>query len=114
MTDLRTPGRGDLSIYAGDTFTAQLTFQTPTGAPMTLPDTGWTAMVRYQRDSTDGHPITVDTTQAGDGILTLSMPAEVTASIITPTGVWDIQHTDGTTVTTWVTGKVTIIKDVTR
>jgi hypothetical protein len=48
------------------------------------------------------------------GTLTATLSASTTAALTAGLGVWDLQETNGTTVTTLLSGSVTISQDVTR
>ncbi|OIU84609.1 hypothetical protein [Microbacterium sp. AR7-10] len=107
------PGTYDLSIYAGDTYAARFAF-TVEGQPFPLPATGWRAQARPNPHSETVIELTVDATEAAGGIITLTIPAAETEGIGFPKGVWDLQHADGLNISTWISGRVTIEKDVTR
>lgn len=112
-----------LAIYRGDTFVKQFTFATKnpdnTTSPVDLTAFGdiWKAQLRSTEDNAVAIDFEVDTTQAVDGIISLSLDASVAAEIPSK-GVWDLQATDSTQtppfVRTLLRGTFTRVKDVSR
>lgn len=109
----------ELMIYAGDTFSQQFIFlDSVTGDPIDLLDAGWLdwkAEYRTDRYATNFIAFDVDSSDSPDGSITVSMTAEVTATIH-ERGVWDLQATNefDDRVRTFVTSFVYVEKDVTR
>lgn len=109
------PGTFDVELYRGDDYYHEFTFtddyDPPT--PMNLSDYMFKAQVR---DRAEFGKIVyanfiIDTTDASEGIIVISLPAAATNF---PPGYWDLEVYDGTTKTTWLKGKVTPMGDVTH
>lgn len=106
-----TPGVLDLSLYRGDTTTVQLTLTDDATPPQPLEITGdgWSAQVRKSRSSDEAvGVITVDAIDYANSVLALTFPALDAGSYV-----WDVQQDDGGVVT-YVTGRITVMRDVTR
>lgn len=114
------PQRIDLAVYAGDGVELRLTaVDAKTGDSLDLAgEIG--AQVKANRSDTE--PITefaVNTEQAADGVLDLSLSGVQTAALLTDSsqfkGSWDVQWlADGEQPRTLVQGNLTCILDVTR
>ena len=122
------PAQCDIQLYRGDYFemTLRLREGVITGATYSpgayLDLTGWVpkAEIRATVDTT-GPPMAAFTTEVMDqtaetlGAVHLFLPADTSALLTATTAVWDVQLTDpGGRVFTYLRGKVTIEKDVTR
>lgn len=114
------PQRIDLAVYAGDGVALRLTaVDSKTGDSLDLAgEIG--AQVKASRSDTE--PITefaVNTNQAADGVLDLSLSGQQTAALLTDSsrfkGSWDVQWlADGEQPRTLVQGNLTCVLDVTR
>lgn len=107
------------AIVRNDTWTH--TIRVIDGAANGFDSWDWAAQVRAARltGSTAGTPLAsmeVSLEVDDDDLLVhLGLPSTVTTGLELPQGgVWDLQLTDGTTVTTWLQGKVKVLDDVTR
>lgn len=122
------PAPLDISLYRGDDFGLMLrvysgTFNSTTGLYVKgqpLPLTGWSgaAQIRANEDSTTvlgTFEVAIDVNQlTNPGRIYVSMTAAETA-LLTGGGIWDLQLIDDHgTVFTYLKGKVSITKDVTR
>lgn len=114
------PGKLDLTIYRGDTYKLPLRLRErntngTAGAPLDL--TGCTIKAQARTDEDGSTPLASFTvTPDADpttGLFTLSLTVVQTKAL--RGGVWDVEVTwpDGT-VSTYLKGKVTVLKDVTR
>lgn len=79
----------------------------------------WSAQIRAQRltGATAGDPLvsyTVTLEPDGDDLLVHLLLAPNETLTLPNAAFWDLQLTDGTTVTTWLSGKVKVLDDVTR
>ena len=105
-----------LKVYQGDTFSASYILKE--GIPAEVIDltaegwTSWTAKWRSHPTSTSYVSFVVDTTAATSGRIVVSLTATQTSTL--ENGYWDLQSTRNSEVKTWIRGKVTAIKDVTR
>jgi hypothetical protein len=120
------PAACDISLYRGDYFEMTLRVRqgTLTGTTYTpgpyIDLTGWTpkAEIRANEDATTA--LATFTTEvldqvASKGAVHLSLPSSESALLSAATAIWDVQLTDPQThVYTYLRGKVTITKDITR
>ena len=106
----------DLKPVRGDTFSNTIRLKDKTtGEPLDLSQWSWLAQARKDADAdTVMATITVDTTRAAQGILTLSIPSATTETM--SAGVWDLQGTnmDDGRVKTFGKGTTAVQKDVSR
>ena len=106
-----------VEIYAGDTFAwPTYTFKNEQGAVIDLVADGWTnwsAQWRAKANAPEFIQLTVDTTGAATGKISLLAEPEQTRAMNGP-GVWDIQAEDGEVVKTWLRGPTKWVGDVTR
>jgi hypothetical protein len=110
-----TPGKLDLSLVRGDTFTLTFHFQTNAVPPVAIDLSGrsFTAQIRRSYDDEIAVSMDVDDSDAATGDIVVGLDADITADISLD-GVWDLQETDGARVTTYIRGVVELVKDVTR
>lgn len=110
-----TPGVVDLVLYAGDVGAVIIEAVDDNDTPVDLSAwTGWIAQWRAKPKATDAIDLTVDATDAADGLLTVLFTAAATAAF-RPTGVWDIEGlTPGGDPHTVVHGAVETDQDVSR
>lgn len=108
------PGELNLAIYRGDNTNFRVTLKDPgTGDPLVLPTTGWRAQVREERTSTTVlFTITVDATDAGSGVVDLSILGADTADVAVDAAAWDMENTDLDR--TYLAGKVRLKGEVSR
>lgn len=115
------PGTKDLAIYQGDTFILRLRLKLSTARNVNdyidLTGCSVVAQIRSTEDSnTIIAPFTtvVENQTTNKGEVTISL-ANTTTTAMTQDGLYDVQVTfpDGT-VTTYLRGKVTLTKEVTR
>jgi hypothetical protein len=98
----------NLTAYRGDTWSQE--FRLLRGeAPVDL--TGATVAAEARSDAGARYDLDAAITNAAGGIIVISFPA-----IHPPAGsyVYDVEVVDGTDVTTWVNGRITIVRDVTN
>jgi PKD repeat protein len=111
------PASRDLTIYRGDIYSHQLTFENDATPPAALDvhTYTFTAQIRDRRDRATGTPaasFTVDATQAASGIIVLSLSETDTAALTGSLYYWDLQvEPIGQT---WLAGTVTVSGDVTH
>lgn len=104
----------DVAIYAGDTVEfPQYSFQGENEESLNLSGYTWRAQWRAAAVSKTAIELEVDDTDAAEGILRVRASSANTAAM-NSSGVWDLQATDGDTVTTWLRGKTVLTRDVTR
>lgn len=105
-----------LKLYRGDSFFQSFVFKdSETGEVRNLSEEGWsdwTAQWRPNIDSDNFTLFSVDANQASTGVISIELTPEQTSSL--QNGVWDLQGTQGTTIKTWLSGKLELTKDVTH
>jgi len=108
-----TPAVLNIDMYAGDTEEFQVYFVDETDVGIDVSEYTWSAQIREYRTSTEANAIEVDPTNAMYGILTVSISSTITQSLPV-SSVWDLQGVYNGKPTTFLQGKVTCTKDVTR
>lgn len=108
------PGALDLTIYRGDNTNFRVTLKDPeSGDPLVLPTSGWRAQVREERTSAAVlFTITVDATDAGVGVVDLSILGADTAGVSVDAAAWDMENTDLDR--TFLAGKIRFKGEVSR
>ena len=113
---MSTPAVYPLTVLIGDTCSISTTLQDSAGAAINISGRTYAAQIRATADSS-----TVIATfncaivgNGSTGQFVCTLPASTTAALTPGTGVFDIQETNSTVVTTLVGGPVTIAQDVTR
>jgi hypothetical protein len=109
------PANLPLNIRIGDTETISVAIKDSTGAPVNITGRTYAAQIRTTTDAATAlATFSCSIVSGADGTLTATLSASTTAALTAGLGVWDLQETSGTTVTTLLAGSVTISQDVTR
>lgn len=112
---MTTPANYPLTVRIGDTETITLTLQDSNGAAINVTGRTYAAQIRPSADSsTVLASFTCAISNAAGGVVTATLPASTTAALSTGVGVFDLQETNGSVVTTLLAGPVSIVQDVTR
>jgi hypothetical protein len=112
-------GRLDLTIKRGDLYPHQLEFVTRaadgTITPIDVSDRVYTAQIRERQASATAVAFTIDTSQADNGIILLTLTGDQTRAL-PAIAVWDLQEVipPETDPVTLLAGSVTVKGDVTR
>jgi hypothetical protein len=109
--DLR-PGKLDIKVSRGDTDGIPIVIQEG-GVAADLTGRTYAAQLRRSKNSATAVDITVDTTEAATGILTLRLEPIITETL-TGEYQWDLEQTVGGTVRTLLAGRWMFDPDVTR
>lgn len=114
------PGKYDIVIYQGATYSRVLTWKDENSTPINL--TGYTArmMMRQEYDSVD--PFITLTTENGGitlgesaGTITLTISAAATSAIAVDCGVYDLELVSGSgIVSRLLEGRISVSPEVTR
>lgn len=110
--------RIDLSIEQGSTFSKSLTIINSDGLPVSF--TGASAQMQLRQTLSSASPaITLSTangriTLSSGGTITLSIAATDTDDLTPGTYVYDLEVTSGSTVRKYMSGKATVVGEVTR
>jgi hypothetical protein len=109
------PANLPLNIRIGDTETISVAIKDSTGAPVNITGRTYAAQIRTTTDAATAlATFTCAIVSGAAGTLTATLSATTTAALTAGLGVWDLQETNSTTVTTLLAGSVTISQDVTR
>ena len=112
---MSTPANYPLTIRIGDTETVNLTMQDSAGAAINITGRTYAAQIRSTPDaSTVLATFACSIVNAATGKMAATLTATTTAALTPGGAVWDLQETNGTVVTTLLSGPVTIVQDVTR
>jgi len=104
-----------LTVRIGDTETVTLYLQDAAGAAINITGRTYAAQIRETADASSVlASFTCAISNAAGGIMTATLPAATTAALTPGSGVWDLQETNSSVVTTLLAGPVTIVQDVTR
>ena len=109
------PATLNITIRTGDTETISVAIKDSAGAAVDI--TGRTYAAQIRSNAEDTSPLATfscSIVSAAAGTLAATLSAATTAALTPGLGVWDLQETNGTTVTTLLAGQVTIVQDVTR
>jgi hypothetical protein len=105
----------NITIYQGDTYAHELRIKNSANANVTITSRTYTGQIRKKRNSdTAAATFSSEITNAANGIVVLSLTSAQTANIAAGTYVYDFQETNGSTVTTLITGTVTVTGEVSR
>jgi hypothetical protein len=105
----------NITIYQGDTYAHELRIRNSANANVTITSRTYTGQVRKKRNSdTVAATFTSEITNGANGIVVMSLTAAATANIAAGTYVYDFQETNGTVITTLITGTVTVTGEVSR
>jgi len=112
---MSSPANYPLTVRIGDTETITLNLQDAAGAAINVTGRTYAAQIRSTPDSTTVlASFTCAISNAAGGVVTATLPASTTAALTPGVAVFDLQETNGATVTTLLAGPVTITQDVTR
>jgi hypothetical protein len=103
-------------VYSGDSWVFSCLFTREDGTPIDLITEGWTewkSQWRPYAKSSEYINLDVNTTDAANGRISISMSREDTSSMTTD-GVFDLEAVQAGATRTWVRGDVKFSKDVTR
>jgi hypothetical protein len=110
-----SPANLPLNIRIGDTETISVAIKDSTGAAVNITGRTYAAQIRTTTDAATAlATFSCSITNAAAGTLAATLSATTTAALTAGLAVWDLQETNGTTVTTLLGGSVTISQDVTR
>ena len=104
---------GDFRIEQGSTFSFTITVTDSVGAVYPLTGATAAAILGETYSATAQTDFTCEVAES-TGVITVSLTAAETAAITITSGVWDIELTEGTTVTRLLQGTVEISPEVTK
>jgi hypothetical protein len=109
------PATRNIEIYQGDTYAHQLTLKDSANAVINITSRTYSGQVRKRRTSdTASATFSSEITDGANGVVVFTLLPAVTANLRPGTYVYDFQETNGSTVTTILTGSAVITGEVTR
>jgi hypothetical protein len=112
---MAAPGIQNLTFVRGDTETVQVTMTSDGAAPINITGRTYASQLRTSPDiSAISASATCSITDAVNGVMTVLFTATSTATLDPGYYYWDLQETNGATVTTVLQGTVNVLPDVTR
>jgi len=108
-------GSRDISIYQGDTYVHELRLKNNANTAINITSRTYSGQIRKKRNSdTIAATFSSEITSAANGIVVMTLTSSNTANIAAGSYVYDFQETNGSTVTTLITGVVTVVGEVSR
>jgi hypothetical protein len=108
-------GSRDISIYQGDTYVHELRLKNNANAVINITSRTYSGQIRKKRNSdTIAATFSSEITNAANGVVVMSLTSANTANIAAGSYVYDFQETNGSVVTTLITGVVTVVGEVSR
>ena len=105
----------NIEIYQGDTYVHQLSLKDSANAVINISTRSYAGQVRKRRSSdTITATFTTEITDGANGVVAFSLAANITSNIASGSYVYDFQETNGSVVTTILTGNVAVTAEVTR
>jgi hypothetical protein len=105
----------DITVYQGDTYAHELRIKNSSNAVINITSRVYTGQIRKKRNSdTVAATFNASITDAANGVVVLSLTAADTSNVTAGAYVYDFQETNGATVTTLITGTVTVVGQVSR
>jgi hypothetical protein len=110
-----TAATRNITVYQGDTYVHELRLRDSANANINISSRTYTGQIRKRRTSANASiTFSAEITDGANGIVVFTIASANTASLRSGTYVYDFQEVNGTTVTTLMTGNVTIIGQVTQ
>jgi len=112
---MAAPGIQNLTFVRGDTETVQVTMTSDGTTPVDITGRTYAAQMRTTPDiAAISATATCSITNAVNGVMNALFTATSTATLDPGYYYWDLQETNGATVTTVIQGTVNVLPDVTR
>lgn len=104
----------NITIYQGDTYVHELRLRTSANANINISTRTYTGSIKKRRTSANtSATFTAEITDGANGIVVLTLASANTALLRAGTYVYDFEEVNGSTVTTILTGNVTVTGQVT-
>lgn len=104
--------KANLVIDQGSTFSTDLTLKDENGDSLNL--SGYSANSQMRKWYTSSNATAIFTTNVANGVISLSLTANQTGSITAGRYVYDVEITDGSSISRVVEGIITVTPQVTR
>ena len=112
---MAVPAKQNLSITRGDTETIVLTMTSDGSTAIDITGRTYRAQIRTTKDATvKAATFTCSVIDAANGEVQCSLTAVQTAALTVGVHYWDLEETDGSNVSTILSGSVNVLADVTR
>jgi len=109
------PAIQNIKIMRGDTEIFVITLTNPDSTPINLTGSVFASQIRYEYDSTTvAASFNCVITDAVNGVVTLTLPAASSVALNSGAAYWDLQRNESGVINTILSGKCTILADVTR
>lgn len=109
------PGTQNLTFVRGDTETVQVTMTSDGSTPVNITGRTYASQLRSNPEiAAIAATASCSVTDGANGVMQAVYTATSTAALDPGYYYWDLQETNGTTVTTVLSGTVTVLADVTR
>ena len=109
------PATQNIKIMRGDTEVFNITLKDSANVAINLSSSTFISQVRYERESSSvAAAFTCVVTDPANGVVTLTMSPVSSAALTAGPAYWDLQRTEGGVVNTILSGKCTILADVSR
>jgi hypothetical protein len=108
-------GIRDISIYKGDSYTHEVRIKNSANTAINISGRTYRAQIRKTKSSeTIIQTFTTTISNAAAGTLNITLSSGTTSNINTGIYYYDLEETNGSTVTTLMGGKITVIGEVSR
>lgn len=105
----------NITIYQGDTYLHELRLKNNANTAINITSRTYNGAIRKKRTSdVIIATFSSEITDAANGVVVLSLTSALTANIAPGNYVYDFQETNGSTITTLLTGTATVTGDVFR
>lgn len=109
------PATQNIKVMRGDTEIFIISLTNADSTPVDLTGSAFASQIRYTYDSpTIAASFVCSVESPTTGVLTLTLTAAASALLNTGLAYWDLQKTDSGVVNTVLSGKCTVLADVTR
>jgi hypothetical protein len=109
------PATQNIKIMRGDTEVFVITLKDSANVPIVITGNTFISQIRYLRDSASiAASFTCVVTDGPNGVVTLTLTAGDSATLVAGPAFWDLQRTNASVVSTILSGKCTILADVSR
>lgn len=104
----------NITIYQGDTYVHELRLRTSANANINITSRTYSGTIKKRRTSTTtAATFSAEITDGANGVVVLTIDSANTANLRAGTYVFDFEETNGSTITTLITGNVHVIGQVT-
>lgn len=107
------PAERDLSIYAGDSYFHELRLKDNSNTAINITSRSYSGTMKIARSAEEViATFTTSITDGANGVVLFSLESNTTANIVSGEYVYDFEETNGTVVTTLLTGNAIVEAEV--